>query len=204
MLFHAMGDRGIEQIFDLLADKEPWMDGDMPSVRLEHVTLLDKDQLRRVNEAKMNFGVVTQIIFFFAEYGPYFQNLSEGQFQRAYPVKTFYEELDRVALSSDAPATTWADPDVFVSIKAAVDRKAYNGADIVQEEAITVPQAVRIYTTRSAELAPYQDVLGQIAEGFEASFIVLDRDIFTIDVEEIDQTLVEQTWIRGEKVFERQ
>jgi len=46
--------------------------------------------------------------------------------------------------------------------------------------------------------------LGQIAGGFEASFIVLDRDIFTIDVEEIDQTLVEQTWIRGEKVFERQ
>jgi predicted amidohydrolase YtcJ len=188
-----------------LADKEPWMDGDMPSVRLEHATLLDKDQLRRINEAKMNFGVVTQIIFFFAEYDSYFQNLSEGQFQRAYPVKTFYEELDLVALSSDAPATTWADPDnVFVSIKTAVDRRAYNGADVVQEEAITVPQAVRLYTARSAELASYQDVLGQIAEGFEASFIVLDRDIFTIDVEEIDQTLVEQTWIRGEKVFERQ
>jgi predicted amidohydrolase YtcJ len=187
MVFHAMVDRGIEQIIDLLADKEPWMDGDMPSVRLDHATLLDKDQLRRVNEAKMNFGVVTQIIFFFAEYDSYFQNLSEGQFQHAYPVKTFYEELARVALSSDAPATTWADPDdVFVSIKAAVDRRAYYGANIVQEGAITVPQAVRLCTARSAELAPYQEVLGQIAEGFEASFIVLDRDIFTIDVEEID------------------
>jgi predicted amidohydrolase YtcJ len=63
---------------------------------------------------------------------------------------------------------------------------------------------VRLYTARSVELAPYEDdVLGQIAEGFEASFIVLDRDIFTIDVEEIDRTTVEQTWIRGEKVYER-
>lgn len=62
---------------------------------------------------------------------------------------------------------------------------------------------MRLYTARSVELAPYQDELGQIAEGFEASFIILDRDIFTIDVEEIDQTLVEQTWIRGEKVYER-
>ena len=74
----------------------------------------------------------------------------------------------------------------------------------MQEEAITVPQAIRLYTARSVELAPYQDVMGQITEGFEASFIVLDRDIFTIDVEEIDQTMVEQTWIQGEKVYERQ
>jgi predicted amidohydrolase YtcJ len=80
-------------------------------------------------------------------------------------VKTFYDDnLDHVALPSDAPATTWADPDnFFVSIKAATGRKAYNGADIVREEAITVPQAVRLYTSRSVELAPYQDVLGEIA-----------------------------------------
>ncbi len=73
----------------------------------------------------------------------------------------------------------------------------------MQEEAITVPQAVRLYTARSVELAPYRSALGQIAEGFEASFIILDRDIFTIDVEEIDQTVVQQTWIQGEKVYER-
>jgi predicted amidohydrolase YtcJ len=89
------------------------------------------------------------------------------------------------------------------AIKAATGRKAYNGADIVQEEAITVPQAVRLYTARSVELAPYQDALGQIAEGFEASFIILDRDIYTMDVEEIDQTVVQQTWILCEKVYER-
>ncbi len=81
----------------------------------------------------------------------------------------------------------------------AVCRRAYNSADIVRDEAITVPQAVRHYTARSVELAPYQDLVGQIAEGFEASFIVPDRDIFTIDVDEIDQTVVQQTWIRGEQ-----
>ncbi len=68
---------------------------------------------------------------------------------------------------------------------------------------ITVPQAVRLYTARSVELAPYQDALGQITQGFEASFIILDRDIFTIDVDEIDQTVVQQTWIRGEQVDAR-
>jgi predicted amidohydrolase YtcJ len=64
--------------------------------------------------------------------------------------------------------------------------------------------AVRLYAARSVELAPYQDVSDQITEGFEASFIIFDRDIFTVEMEEIDQTVVQQTWIRGEKVYERQ
>ena len=63
--------------------------------------------------------------------------------------------------------------------------------------------AVRLYAARSVELAPYQDV-SDITEGFEASFIIFDRDIFTGEMEEIDQTVVQQTWIRGQKVYERQ
>ena len=201
---HAMGDRALQRVIDFFADKEPWMGEAVPSVRLEHATFLSEEQMCRMNDSKMTFGVGTQIIFFFAEHDSYAENLTDEEYRRAYPVKSFYENIERVGLSSDAPATTWADPDnVFVSIKAAVTRKAYNGADIVPEQAITVPQAVLLYTARPATIAPYEGQLGQIAEGFEASFIILDRDIFTIDVNEIDHTVVQQTWIGGEKVYER-
>jgi len=160
--------------------------------------------MRQMKGAKMIFGVSTQIIFFFAEHDSYAANLNENQYQHAYPLKSCYENIERLSLSSDAPATTWADPDnVFVSIKAAVTRTAYNGADIVQKQAVTVPQAVLLYTARAATVAPYEGLLGQIAEGFEASFIVLDRDIFTVEMNEIDKTVVKQTWIQGEKVYER-
>ena len=201
---HAMGDHALEGIIDFFADKEPWLGESLPSVRLEHATLLSDTQIRRVKDSRMRFGIATQIIFFFAEYDSYSENLTNEEFRRAYPIRSFYEKVECLGLSSDAPATTWADPDnVFVSIKAAVTRKAYNDADIVGEQAITVPQAVLLYTARPATLAPFEGRLGQIAQGFEASFIVLDRDIFTIDVSEIDQAAVEQTWIRGEKVYER-
>jgi hypothetical protein len=199
-----MGDKALQRAIDFFADKEPWMGNDIPSVRLEHITLLSEEQIRQMNQAKMIFGASTQIIFFFAEYDSYHQNLTNYQFQHSYPVKTFYEKIKHLGVSSDAPATTWADPDnVFVSIKAAVTRKAYNGADIVPEQAITVPQALMLHTARAATVAPYVGLIGQIAEGFEASFIVLDRDIFTINVNDIDKTLVEQTWILGEQVYER-
>lgn len=201
---HAMGDRALQRVIDFFADKEPWMGDIIPSVRVEHATLLGQAQMRQMNDSRMIFGVSTQIIFFFAEYDSYCENLAEEEFKRSYPVKNFYENIEHLGLSSDAPATTWADPDnVFTSIKAAVTRKAYNGRDIVREQAITVPQAVLLYTARPSTIAPFEGSLGQIAEGFEASFIILDRDIFTIDVNEIGHTVVEQTWIEGEKMYDR-
>ena len=201
---HAMGDQALQRVIDFFVDKEPWLDPGMPSVRLEHATLLSEAQMRQMNESPMTLGASTQIIFFFAEYDSYSQNLADEEFQRAYPVRSFYNNIEHLGLSSDAPATTWADPDnVFVSIKAAVTRKAYNGADIVPEQSITVPQAVLLYTSRPARLARFEGSLGQIERGFEASFVVLDRDIFTIDADGLDQTQVQQTWIQGEKVYDR-
>jgi predicted amidohydrolase YtcJ len=199
---HAMGDRALQHVIDLFAEEEPWM-GDLPSIRLEHATLLSPIQIKQINKARMRFGVVSHTIFFFAEYDNYLNNLSPAQFERAYPIRTFNDNLTYFALSSDRPATTWADADnVFTSIKAAVLRKAYNGADIGQAEAVTVPQAILLYTGRARTLAPL-DGVGLISPGQEGNFIVLDRDIFTTPAEEIDQVQVSETYIQGDRVYER-
>ena len=108
-----------------------------------------------------------------------------------------------MALSSDAPATTWADPDnVFVSIQAAVQRRAYNGAPIVDSQALSVPQAVLLYTARAAKLSPFDGQLGQIAPGFEASFAVLEQDIFSVPAAAIGSLRVAATWVAGEQVYQ--
>ena len=102
------------------------------------------------------------------------------------------KQVPFAALSSDNPATAWADADnVFVSIKAAVLRRAYNGADMGQAEAITVPQALLLYTGRASGIAPL-DGVGLIQPGYEGSFVVLDRDIFGIPAGDIDQVRVER------------
>ena len=177
--------------------------GALPSIRLEHATLFSRAMIDRLNSARMSFAVVSHSIFLFAEYDSYQHNLSPQQFEIAYPIRSFYEKVRLTALSSDSPATAWADADnVFISIKAAVLRRAYNGADIGQPEAITIPQALLLYTARAREVAPL-DGVGLIETGYEGSFVVLDRDIFSIDPNEIDQVRVAETWIRGERVYAR-
>jgi predicted amidohydrolase YtcJ len=200
---HAMGDRALDMVIEFFADKEPWMADGVPSVRLEHATLLSDEHLARIARARMRFGVATQIIFSFAEYDSYINHLTPRQFGQAYRLNTWFGALDCLGLSSDAPATPWADPDnVFVSIQAAVTRTAYNGKPFLPEQALTVPQAVLLYTSRAARVAPYEG-LGQIAPGFDGSFVVLDRDIFSIEPSRIHETRIDETWIRGERVFQR-
>ena len=199
---HAMGDRALNHVLDMFADEEPWM-GELPSIRLDHATLFSREMIDRVEAARMSFAVVSHSIFLFAEYDSYQHNLSPKQFEIAYPIRSFYDHLSFTALSSDAPATAWADADnVFVSIKAAVLRRAYNGADIGQAEAITVPQAVLLYTGRAGGIAPL-DRVGLIEKGYEGSFVVLDRDVFSIPLPEIDLVTVAETWIQGRQVFSR-
>jgi predicted amidohydrolase YtcJ len=199
---HAMGDRALNHALDLFGDEEPWM-GALPSIRLDHATLFSAAMIDRLNAARMSFAVVSHTIFLYAEYDSYQHNLSPAQFEIAYPIRSFYERVPITALSSDTPATAWADADnVFVSIKAAVQRRAYNGADIGQPEAVTVPQALLLYTGRARLVAPL-DRVGLIESGYEGSFVILDRDIFGIDHDEIERVQVAQTWIGGVLVFQR-
>ena len=199
---HAMGDRALRYVVDVLGDEEPWL-AERPSVRLEHATLFPAALLDRLGNTRMTFGVVTHSVFFFAEYASYARNLSDDQFGVAYPIRSFYERVPATALSSDTPATAWADADdVFLSVKAAVLREAHTGAGFNCAEAVTVAQALLLYTGRARLVAPF-DRVGLIQPGFEGSFVVLDRDVFTVPAREIDQVRVAETWVRGERVFRR-
>lgn len=199
--FHGMGDAAVETIIDFYGDVEPWMEP-YPSVRIEHATLMDPVLIEKLNSKKMHFGVVSNIDFFFAEWDSYSKNLSPKQYSRTYMVKDIYHGVEASAMSSDCPATTWADPDnVFISLKAAVTRKAYNGEDIVQDQAITVPQAILMYTGKAHRVGMMPHV-GKIAEGYEASFITLTENIFNIDPDLIDTIKVAKTWIQGELVWQ--
>jgi predicted amidohydrolase YtcJ len=195
-----MGDRALQEVVDVLGDQEPWLDG-MPSVRVEHATLLDAELVARMSEARMTFGAASNVDFLFAEHGSYAANLTDEQLARCYAVRTLYDDLPAAALASDCPATTWPDPDdPFMSIQAAVTRKAHDGTDINPDQAVTVGEALMLYTGRARLVTDLGDV-GRLVPGAEASFVTVDRDLFTVDPMTIIDSNVTGTWIRGRQVF---
>lgn len=70
-------------------------------------------------------------------------------------------------------------------------------------ERISAAEVLRIYTAGSAAAAGREHELGQIAPGYLADFVVLDRDITACDLEEIQSAQVLVTYVGGQRVYER-
>lgn len=199
---HAMGDAAIQLILDTTDQVTPWL-SDRPSIRIEHATLLSDAMLHQIQAAKMQYALVTQPIFYFAEDESYRAYLSPQQFKTAYRIKSMLETT-ATALSSDAPCTPWAEPDSpFIAMQAAVNRTAVNGDVVNADEAISIGQAVLAYTKWAAEIAGLSDS-GQLTVGKRADFVVLNQNPFTVVAEKIGETRVKRTWIKGQCVYEDQ
>lgn len=200
LVVHAMGEQAIDLIVNTFYGRKGWL-SDAPSIRIEHAAMPTKQAIQRA--AEMGMGFVPQPIFLYAEIESYLNNLGAERTKRTYPVKTMLEAGIKVAFSSDAPATAWADPvDPFVAIKSAVTRKAYDGTDTGQEQRVDVPTAITLYTRGAQEITRIPDI-GQLKPGYHADFIVLDQDILELAPEKIDEVRVEETYMGGQLVYKK-
>jgi predicted amidohydrolase YtcJ len=71
----------------------------------------------------------------------------------------------------------------------------------VEAERIDAATALAVHTRGAHALAGRDSVKGAIASGMDADFTVLDRDPIEVDVDELMQTKVLQTWIGGRRAW---
>lgn len=197
---HAMGDAANELVVETTKDMDPWLT-DRPSIRIEHASLLSDKLLNDIKNAKMNYAICTQPIFFFAEEESYRKYLTETQRITAYRCRSMIDTGRLFALSSDAPCTPWAEPDSpFINIYAAVTRQSSTGQTLNLGEAISVPEAVLAYTKWPAEIGGFTQN-GQLVPGKDADFVILNDDIFAVPADQLKSVRVLETWIAGHRVY---
>ena len=68
---------------------------------------------------------------------------------------------------------------------------------------LSLEEAIKAYTINAAYVMRQEDVVGSIEVGKEADFIVLDRNPFEIETEEIYETQVLRTYLQGELIYEK-
>ena len=219
---HAMGGRAIDRAIDRFYNEDGFQYIDtqsvnvegtehtskenlvhrkivVPRLRLEHLTEPGVNAMEKA--AEKGFAFVCQPIFAYCEIETYFKNLGKDRIKGLYPFKSILDSGVKMCFSTDAPTTSWAVPsDPFSNLKSAVTKYAYEGTDIGQEQRIDIETAIRLYTKEAAEISGFPE-LGMIKEGYEAGFIVLSEDIFGIDPMRIDEVNVEETYIKGEKIY---
>jgi len=126
--------------------------------------------------------------------------------ERYWPVRDLIDAGAPLLAGSDWPSAV-PDANPWTGIEAFVTRRDPRGASpgaLWPEQAITLEEAVRIYTIDGAQAMKLGDRIGSIEAGKLADFIVLDKDIFTIPIDDVADTAVRQTYFEGELVYERQ
>jgi predicted amidohydrolase YtcJ len=73
-----------------------------------------------------------------------------------------------------------------------------------KEEGVTIQEAIRMHTVEPAYFTFDENTQGTIEVGKAADFVVLDKDLLTIDPEQIQTVQIERTIIGGREVYSRQ
>jgi predicted amidohydrolase YtcJ len=128
----------------------------------------------------------------------YLRNRPQADEPWFWPHRSMLDKGVLVCGHSDAPV---CERNPFYGIGAMVTRKTASGARLNADQAISVEEAIRCYTVSPA-IAEGQGVTkGTLAPGRVADLIVLDRDLYAIDAEQIRETQVLTTIVGGRPTF---
>ena len=200
---HALGDRAIGQMLDILesvAAKHPHI---KTRHRFIHCYVVRPEQIERMRK----LGVIADIqpVFLADEVDIAEDRLPEQFESISYAWKSLMENGITVAGGSDCSAAL---PDPWMGIDGAVnrvrriERTPHGGWH--PEQKLTIDETFRIFTLNAAIALGAQNEVGTLEPGKLADFVILEDDPWEIDPEELRNVRVRQTFCGGECVYSNQ
>jgi predicted amidohydrolase YtcJ len=194
---HAIGDRGIDWVLDAYEKALTAHPRADHRHRIEHCGICRPDILDRIQ--RLGVIPVSQPVFII-EYGDGFiRHLGMERIQLTYPFRSFLERGIPLTFSSDCPVSHFAP---LKSIQAAVTERTGSGQSYALEEAVTVEEALQMFTVAGAYATFEEDIKGQIKSGMLADFTILSEDPRGVDPMSLAALPVSATIIGGEVVYE--
>ena len=199
---HAIGDRANHEVLNAYEQLRAYeKENHLPALRhrIEHVQVIHPDDAARLG--KMNIIASMQPIHATSDMLMADQFWGERS-ALAYAIKTQLDFGAPLALGSDAPVES---PNPFWGIHAAVTRRRADGSPSADgwylEQKLTMAEALAGYTLGPAYAANMEGRLGRLAPGYLADLIVLEKDIFTCNPNDLLTLESSATMISGEWVY---
>ena len=198
---HAIGDAANRQVLDAFESAYHEVGGRHLRHRIEHAQIVALPDVPR-------FKSLDLIASMQPTHATTDMNIAQAyiggeRLKGAYAWRTFIEQGTVLAGGSDFPVEP-ANP--LYGLHAAItrtDRAGQPAGGWQAHEALSPAQALRAFTLDAAYAQHQEHMLGSLEPGKWADFVLLDRDPFAIDPDDIWKTEVLQTWVAGECVFDR-
>ncbi len=201
VLVHAIGDSAIHSLLNIYEEVIETNGKRDRRFRIEHTQHLAPEDINRFVE----LGVIPSMQPYHAiDDGRWAEEyIGSERIKTTYAFKSLMDTGAKVAFGSDwavAPAAP------LQGIYAAVTRRTLddkNPNGWVPEQKISVEQALTAYTIDAAYAAFEEDIKGSLEVGKLADFVILNEDLFEVDVVNIRNVEVLETWVNGELHFEK-
>ena len=195
---HAIGDRANQQVLDAVEvlsdtykDDRRW--------RIEHAQIVDPKDLPRF--ARLGVIASMQPVHQTSDMNMAETRLGKDRLAGAYAWKTMLKDGTHIAFGSDYPVES---PDPWAGWAVSFTRTDANGQPFGGwrvEEAVTREQGWAGFTTGAAWAGFAETLIGRLAPGMRADFIIVDRDPLLASPKELRGTQVLETWVGGARVF---
>jgi predicted amidohydrolase YtcJ len=192
--FHAIGDKAAAMALD--AFSQPGVSATARN-RIEHAQVVDPVDIPRFKQ----LGVIAsmQPNHLLTDMNWAEDRLGPQRAAYSYAWKAFLDAGVPLAFGTDYPVEPITP---FRGLYAAVTRKNEAGTkEYFPASKLTRGQALYAYTQGSAYAEFAERRKGKLVPGYDADFILVDRDLYTVDAPTILSTVVKATWVNGKEVY---
>ena len=193
---HANGDLAIEMALDAIEramTQSPTRPN--PRHRIEHCTMIDDHILKRMADLRVMALPFTSYLWQHAEkLRPYYGARADRMFAH----KSFLNAGVIPAAASDHPVGLHS---ALLGVQCMVTRKTPTGEVVGPGEKLPIEEAFKVYTTYAAYATGEENIKGSLTPGRLADIVVLDKDPWETEPDELGDIGINMTLVNGKIVY---
>ena len=166
--------------------------------RIEHAQVVDKADIHKFHQ----YSIIPSVQSTHATSDMYWakDRLGEERIRNAYAYKDLLVQAGTVALGTDFPVENINPLYTFYAAVARKDLKGFPEQGFQPENALTREEALKGMTIWAAYSNFEEKEKGSLEAGKWADFIITDKDIMKVDINEVPNVKILATYLNGEKV----
>lgn len=198
---HAIGDNANKLVLDTYEKQIKATNTKSLRHRVEHAQVLRLEDIPRF--AALDLIAAMQATHATSDKNMAQDRLGPSRMLGAYAWRKLLDAKVMIAAGSDFPVES---PNPFFGLHASITRQDHTNSPEggwFADQKMTPLEAFRSFTLDAAYAGHQENIIGSLAQGKKADFVLLDNNLFTMPEQNIWKISVDKTWVNGKLVYKK-